>query len=88
MPGRNARAAGAAEQTVGVVLAVLAGYGLEGDEALHATRAIRSALHGFVLLEAQEGFGLPLDVDESFDVLVGVLDRGLSGQAGAAAAAA
>ena len=31
------------------------GYGLEGEEALHATRAIRSALHGFVLLEAQRG---------------------------------
>jgi AcrR family transcriptional regulator len=74
-------AAGAAERTVGVVLAVLAGYGLEGEQALHATRAIRSALHGFVLLEAQEGFGLPLDVDESFGLLVDVLDRGLADRA-------
>lgn len=81
--GRDARAAEAAERTVGVVLAVLEGFGIEGDAALHATRAIRSALHGFVLLEAQEGFGLPLDVDESFGVLVGVLDRGLRGEAGA-----
>jgi AcrR family transcriptional regulator len=79
--GLNVRAVEAAERTVGVVLAVLAGYRLEGDEALHATRAIRSALHGFVLLEAQGGFGLALDVDESFEELVAVLDRGLSGQA-------
>ncbi len=79
---RNAGAAEAAERTVGVVLAVLEGFGIEGDAALHATRAIRSALHGFVLLEAQEGFGLPLDVDESFGVLVEVLDRGLCGEAG------
>jgi len=71
------RASLAAERTVGVVLAVLAGYGLEGEEALHATRAIRSALHGFVLLESQEGFGMPLDTDESFGLLVEVLDRGL-----------
>ena len=77
--GRGARASEAAERTVAVVLAVLEGYGLHGDEALHATRAIRSALHGFVLLEAQEGFGLPLDVDESFAALVAVLDRGLRG---------
>lgn len=79
VPGRDARAAAAAERTVGVVLAVLDGYGLQGEEALHATRAIRSALHGFVLLEAQEGFGLALDVDESFAVLVEMLDRGLRG---------
>jgi AcrR family transcriptional regulator len=79
--GGNAVASEAARRTVGVVLAVLHGYGLEGDEALHATRAIRSALHGFALLEAQEGFGLPLDVDESFGVLVEVLDRGLRGEA-------
>jgi AcrR family transcriptional regulator len=73
----DGRAAQAAERTVGVVLAVLAGYGLEGEQALHATRAIRAALHGFVLLEAQDGFGLPLDVNESFAVLVGMLDRAL-----------
>ena len=75
------RWAQAAERTVGVVLAVLAGYGVEDEEALHATRAIRSALHGFVLLEAQEGFGIPLDVDESFGLLVEVLDRGLADRA-------
>ncbi len=77
----DGRAAQAAERTVGVVLAVLEGYGLEGEEALHATRAIRAALHGFVLLEAQQGFGLPLDVDESFGRLVEVLDRGLADRA-------
>jgi len=78
VPGRDERATLAAERTVAVVLAVLEGYGYRGEEALHATRAIRSALHGFVLLEAQEGFGLALDVDESFEVLVGMLERGLA----------
>ncbi len=78
-PARTAEGAAAAERLVGVVLAVLAGYGLEGDAALHATRAIRSALHGFVLLEAQGGFGMPVDLEQSFAALVAVLDRGLGG---------
>jgi AcrR family transcriptional regulator len=76
-PGRSEASVEAAGRVVAVVLAVLGGYGLEGERALHATRAIRSALHGFVLLETQQGFGLPLDLDESFAALVAVLDRGL-----------
>jgi Tetracyclin repressor-like, C-terminal domain len=61
-----------------VVLAVLRGYGIEGDDALHATRAVRSALHGFVAVETAGGFGLPLDIDESFDRLVSLIDAGLA----------
>jgi AcrR family transcriptional regulator len=49
---------------------VLAGYGLAGDDAIDAIRAFRSALHGFVTLETGGGFGLPVDVDRSFDRLV------------------
>ncbi|HWF55477.1 MAG TPA: WHG domain-containing protein [Solirubrobacteraceae bacterium] len=73
----DASAAGA--RVVGVLLAVLRGYGREGDAALHAVRAIRSALHGFVLLETGGGFGIPLDLDESFRCTVELLDRGLRG---------
>lgn len=58
---------------VGVVLDVLAGYGLHGDDAIDAARALRSALHGFVTLESAGGFGLPVDVDRSFSRLVGGL---------------
>jgi hypothetical protein len=39
-----------------------------------ATRALRSALHGFVVLENDGGFGLPRDVDRSFDQMVAALD--------------
>ena len=67
----------AAARVVDVFRAILRGYGLEDDEAIHATRVVRAALHGFAALEAAEGFGLPLDVDESFAELVAVLDRGL-----------
>jgi AcrR family transcriptional regulator len=62
---------------VEVALAVLAGFGLEGDEAIHATRALRSALHGFVLLETAGGFALDVSVDESFVRLLAMLARGL-----------
>jgi len=40
-------------------------------------RVVRSALHGFVALELNGGFGMSLDLDESFDRLVDVLARGL-----------
>ena len=74
-------AAAAARRVVEVVLAVLRGYGLEGDGALHAARGLRAALHGFVSLEAEGGFGLPLGLDESFSRLVEVLHRGLQAAA-------
>ena len=49
---------------------ILRGYGLEGDDAIHAARAVRSALHGFVALEAGGGFGIPVDLDESYARMV------------------
>jgi AcrR family transcriptional regulator len=70
-------AAVAAQAAADVVIAVLRGYGLEGDDALHATRAIRAALHGFVVLEEVGGFAIDLPIDESFDRLVATLDAGL-----------
>jgi len=73
----------AAARAVGVLLAVLRGYGLEGDEAIHAARAVRSALHGFVALESGGGFGIPVALDESFDRMVAALARGLRDGAGA-----
>jgi len=53
-----------------VVLDVLSGYGLRDDDAIDATRALRSALHGFISLEEAGGFGLPVDIDRSFNGLV------------------
>ena len=70
-------AVAASTAAVEVVLAVLRGYGIEGEDALHATRAIRAALHGFVLLEADGGFALDLSIDESFTRLIATLDHGL-----------
>jgi hypothetical protein len=65
------------ERIVALVLRVLEGYGMEHQDALHAVRCVRSALHGFVSLEAAHGFGLPLDREETFRRLIDLLVSGL-----------
>lgn len=64
----------ASARAVEVITAILAGYGLAGDDAIDATRALRATLHGFASLEASGGFGLP-GTDRSFDRLVAGLER-------------
>jgi hypothetical protein len=71
-------ATASSDALVEVVLAVLRAYGLSGDAAIHAARAVRSALHGFVTLESNDGFGLPLALEESYRRLLIILDRGLA----------
>jgi AcrR family transcriptional regulator len=58
--------------------AVLDRYGLAGDDAIDAARALRAALHGFIALEAAGGFGLPRDVERSYHRLVHGLHHALS----------
>jgi AcrR family transcriptional regulator len=69
----------AAAEAVDVLTAVLAGSDMEGDELIHAVRALRSAVHGFAALEAAGGFGLAVDRDASFRRLVEALAGGLTG---------
>ena len=68
----------AGAEVIELILAVLRGYGLDGEPAIHAVRAIRSALHGFVTLEREGGFGLPVNINASYDNLVTMLDAGLA----------
>lgn len=53
-----------------VVLATLRAYGLEDSAAVHAARCLRAVAHGFASLEAGGGFGLPEDLDQTYDQLV------------------
>ncbi len=64
----------ASEAVLQIVFAVLDGYGLSGADLVDATRVLRSTLHGFVSLESAGGFGIPQDVDRSFDRVVASLD--------------
>lgn len=63
-----------------VAMAVMASFGLQGEDAIHAVRAFRSLVHGFATLEVYGGFGLPLDLDESFVRLVNLFIAGLQEQ--------
>jgi AcrR family transcriptional regulator len=68
----------AERRVVEVCLAVLASFGLEGEDGLHAVRGLRSLVHGFATLEMAGGFGLPLDCDESFRRMVAMFVHGLN----------
>lgn len=80
--GRSARLGGhepAARAVVDTVVAALSAYGLDGDGAIHATRILRSALHGFTSLERTGE--LDADADATFAWLVEVLTAGLAARA-------
>ena len=57
--------------------AMLHGYHIEPSQQIHALRMLRSQLHGFVTLETAGGFQVSTDVDDSFDWIIGFIDRGL-----------
>jgi AcrR family transcriptional regulator len=78
----------ASRAVVRVAFDVMAGYELRDDDAVDAIRALRSGLHGFVTLEAGNGFGMPVDVDRSFDRMVAGLATAFArwGEDGAAVA--
>jgi hypothetical protein len=74
----------AEEPSLRVTLAVVASFGLTGDDALHAVRGLRSLVHGFATLEIAGGFGLPLSLDESFDRLLQMFVRATQTMGGTA----
>lgn len=61
----EADVAAAAGKAVELLLPILDGLGLRGEEALHAVRGFRSLMHGFASIEASGGFRMALDRDES-----------------------
>ena len=65
------------------VLAVLAAYQLSGADAIHVARGWRSLIHGFATLEASSGFGIPLDIDASFEQLIEDYIAGVRARIGA-----
>lgn len=71
------RAAG--RRSVDTALAVLSGFDLDADAAIHAARTLRAAIHGFTVLENAGGFGLEQAVDDSFAWLVELFVAGLAG---------
>ena len=58
-------------------VAVLRGYRLSSDQEIHALRMVRSMMHGFVRLEANDAFQMDTDIDASFDWIISFVDQGL-----------
>ena len=69
-------------ESVAPVVGLLSDMGVPDDEIIPVIRAFRSMLHGFVTLEAGRGFGLPVDIDASFDLAVEMGLAAVQGRAG------
>jgi len=67
----------AADAALAILTAVLAGYGVRDDDMVDALRVLRAGVHGFAAVESAGGFGLPRDVDATFERYVETLDAGL-----------
>jgi AcrR family transcriptional regulator len=68
----------AAARLLELLAAIMRGWRLEGEDAIDAIRAVRSALHGFVAIERAGGFAMARDTDASFEALIDTLARGLA----------
>jgi AcrR family transcriptional regulator len=72
-PGEDDELYEALAAVVAPVFRSFAEVGIDAIDQVHLTRAFRSALHGFVMLERTGGFGMPESVDQSFTRLVDLL---------------
>ena len=69
-PLRRPDMAGAGTELLDVFIAVMRGYGLDDEQATHALRRLRAAVHGFADIESRGGFGQPENIDTSYEGLI------------------
>jgi AcrR family transcriptional regulator len=62
--------AAAGRRVLEVMQAVLRPWALGETDLIHAIRAARVIVHGFASLEAAGGFGLPQDLDDSYERMI------------------
>lgn len=67
----------ASKEIVDLSVQILSYYGLNNEDALHATRGLRSIFHGFSSIEQQGGFGMELDLDRSFHFIIDAFLTGI-----------
>nr|WP_263323399.1 TetR/AcrR family transcriptional regulator [Neobacillus sp. Marseille-Q6967] len=67
----------AGAKIVDLSVRVLQSYNLEGEQALHAVRGLRSILHGFSSLEQRGGFKMALDLDKSLITIIEAFINGI-----------
>lgn len=56
---------------------ILQGLQRAEEDAIHAVRALRSALHGFVTFEIHQGLGLAVSTDKSFEKMIDTFISGI-----------
>ena len=66
------------QDALDVAIAIMRSYDIDPPDAVHAIRIYRSAMHGFVAQEASGAFGMPESVDESYRLMIDVLDAALT----------
>ena len=71
----------ASDDILAILRAALAPWDLDAATQVHAIRTLRSLTHGFVSLEAVGGFGMPIDLEESYNYAIGLFIAGLAGGA-------
>ncbi|MCP4308076.1 MAG: TetR/AcrR family transcriptional regulator [bacterium] len=76
-PGEDDELYEAMAAPVTVLLGVMARAGVAENQRIHSIRALRALWHGFVDLETSGGFGMPTDIDASFDAALEALIEGI-----------
>lgn len=67
----------AAGEIINLIVRLLHAYGLQGEPAVHAVRALHSLLHGFAALEQTGNFNIPIDPDVSLRLAIDAFLAGL-----------
>ncbi|MGG2199756.1 MULTISPECIES: TetR/AcrR family transcriptional regulator [Paenibacillus] len=65
------------EALVALVVRVLDVYEYQGEDVYYVVRCFRSMLHGFASLEQQGGFGMPLGLDDTLELLIDAFLAGM-----------
>ena len=68
----------AAADWIGVLYRALSFYGFTQEQMVHASRGLRSIVHGFGSLEKGGSFVVPVDRNESFRIVLHSFIKGLS----------
>jgi AcrR family transcriptional regulator len=66
-----------AQELLQLLLLVLASAGVQGNDAIHAIRGYRAVMHGFIMLEAADGYKMAMDREESYLRVVTIYLDGL-----------
>jgi len=66
----DAELVAASNRLLTLIVNVLRAYNLTDEDALHAVRALRAVLHGFVSIEMAHGYEMELDRTDSYHRLI------------------